>query len=105
MASSSARGRTPTPEDLAIVADFARHLAAKGNTEKENTMQGDIYVAEDENGQWFVAVEGRHDTQASAIAVGRFLATVAQRELIIHGEDGQIREKDSHGNDPKEIKG
>ena len=26
-------------------------------------------------------------------------------ELFIHGKDGQIQRKDSHGNDPKDIKG
>jgi hypothetical protein len=28
-----------------------------------------------------------------------------QGELVIHGEDGEIREKDSHGNDPRNIPG
>ena len=26
-------------------------------------------------------------------------------ELVIHGKDGKIREKDSHGNDPRDIPG
>ena len=26
-------------------------------------------------------------------------------ELVIHGEGGEIREKDSHGNDPRDIPG
>jgi hypothetical protein len=33
------------------------------------------------------------------------LAEQEQGELVIHAEGGQIREKDSHCNDPREIPG
>ncbi len=46
-----------------------------------------------------------HSTQAEAIARGRELAKAEQSELLIHGRDGKIREKDSHGPDPRRIKG
>jgi hypothetical protein len=45
------------------------------------------------------------DTQDEAIQEGRQLAEEENGELVIHGEDGQIREKDSHGNDPRNIPG
>ncbi|MCR9165976.1 MAG: DUF2188 domain-containing protein [Nannocystaceae bacterium] len=41
-----------------------------------------------------------HRTQAEAIARGRELARAQGTELLIHGKNGQIRERDSHGNDP-----
>ncbi|AOY53688.1 DUF2188 domain-containing protein [Clostridium perfringens] len=40
------------------------------------------------------------DTQAEAIAYARELAIKQQSEVIIHGKNGQIREKNSYGNDP-----
>jgi len=38
-------------------------------------------------------------TQAEAIKIGREIANNQQSELIIHGTDGKIREKNSYGND------
>lgn len=45
-------------------------------------------------------VSNLHDTQAEAIEVGRDMARQGQGELLIHGRDGQIRARDSYGNDP-----
>lgn len=43
----------------------------------------------------------RHfDTQREAIEVARELARSQGAEVFIHGRDGRIRERDSHGNDP-----
>lgn len=39
-------------------------------------------------------------TQRDAIAVAREIAKNNRSELVIHGRDGRIREKDSYGNDP-----
>lgn len=44
-------------------------------------------------------------TQKNAIDIAREIAKNQQSELIIHGNDGKIRQKDSQGNDPKKIKG
>jgi hypothetical protein len=41
-----------------------------------------------------------HDTQAEAIQAGRQMARQGQGELLIHGQDGRIRARDSYGNDP-----
>ena len=40
------------------------------------------------------------DTQKDAIEYGREIARNQQSELVIHGRNGQIRDKDSYGNDP-----
>ncbi len=41
-----------------------------------------------------------HRTQQAAIDAGREIARNQGGELLIHGRDGRIRERDSHGNDP-----
>ena len=41
-----------------------------------------------------------HRTQADAVDVARQLARNQRSELLIHGRDGRIRERDSHGRDP-----
>ena len=58
------------------------------------------------NGEWAVRGAGNtrttsiHDTQAAAIDAARDIARNQSSELLIHGRDGQIRERDSFGNDP-----
>lgn len=39
-------------------------------------------------------------TQKEAISYARDIAIKQQSELIIHGRNGKIRDKDSYGNDP-----
>ena len=41
-----------------------------------------------------------HQTQQEAIDAGRDIARNQRTELFIHGRDGRIRERDSHGGDP-----
>jgi hypothetical protein len=45
-------------------------------------------------------VTSQHNTQGDAIDAGRAIARHQQSELVIHGRDGRIRDKDSHGRDP-----
>ena len=58
------------------------------------------------NGAWAVRgennarVTSQHDTQGDAINAGRAIARHQHSELVIHGRDGRIRDKDSHGRDP-----
>lgn len=40
------------------------------------------------------------NTQQQAIAVAVQIAKNQQSEVVIHGKNGQIRDKDSYGNDP-----
>lgn len=66
----------------------------------------DIHVVPHSDGGWATRREGtdrvsdRHPTQREAINVGRERAKKDQVELVIHGTDGRIRDKDSYGNDP-----
>jgi hypothetical protein len=46
-----------------------------------------------------------HDTQQQAIDVARSIARNHESELVIHRQDGRIRDKDSYGNDPFPPKG
>ncbi|WP_442579337.1 DUF2188 domain-containing protein [Mesorhizobium sp. ASY16-5R] len=63
------------------------------------------------NGGWAVKPAGggrassEHDTQREAIDRGREIARNQNSELLIHGRDGRIRERDSHGGDPHPPKG
>lgn len=56
--------------------------------------------------KWAVKGEGNskatslHDTQREAIEAARKISQNQESELVIHGVDGKIREKDSHGHDP-----
>ena len=60
---------------------------------------------------WAVKPEGGkspssvHDTQRDAIERAREIARNQRSELLIHGRDGRIRERDSHGRDPFPPKG
>ena len=45
------------------------------------------------------------DRKSDAIDRGRELAQNQRSELVIHGRDGQIQSKDSHGSDPFPPKG
>ena len=46
-----------------------------------------------------------HDTQREAVERAREISRKQHSELFIHGRDGRIRERDSHGNDPYPPKG
>ncbi len=60
---------------------------------------------------WAVKGEGNdkatsvHPTQSVAIAAATKIAVNQQSEVLIHGRNGQIRERNSHGNDPFPPKG
>lgn len=57
-------------------------------------------------GGWAVVGEGNsrdtsvHPTQHEAIERAREIAQNQHSEVVIHGEDGKIRDKNSYGNDP-----
>lgn len=56
--------------------------------------------------QWAVKGAGNQrntavcNTQKEAIEIARKISKNQGSELIIHGRNGRIRERDSHGNDP-----
>lgn len=61
--------------------------------------------------RWAVQTDGTqradslHDRKSDAVARGRELAASKRAELIVKNEAGRIAGKDSHGNDPRRIKG
>ncbi|GJG96735.1 DUF2188 domain-containing protein [Cupriavidus pauculus] len=44
-------------------------------------------------------------TQEEAITAGTEIARRDKVEILIHGRDGQIRERNSFGHDPRNVKG
>jgi len=58
------------------------------------------------NGGWAVRGEGNsrvtstHQTQREAANAARSIAVNQQSELFIHRPNGQIRDRNSYGNDP-----
>ncbi len=58
------------------------------------------------NGKWGVRpeggsrVSGTYETQAEAAAAAREKAINQKSEVVIHRPNGQIRDRDSYGNDP-----
>lgn len=64
-----------------------------------------------QNGDWAVKGEGNQkatkvvETQKEAIEIAKEIAKNQESELLIHGKDGQIRDKSSYGNDPFPPKG
>ncbi|GAB6746094.1 DUF2188 domain-containing protein [Streptococcus uberis] len=69
------------------------------------------HVVPNSNGGWDVKGEGnskatKHtSTQAEAIKVATEIAKNNSSEILIHGKNGKIRERNSFGNDPFPPKG
>ena len=69
-------------------------------------MGKNIHVTHRRDGNWAVIGEGDqrasslHDTQGGALKAGQPLAENNRSELVIHGRDNRIRNKNSFGNDP-----
>lgn len=65
-----------------------------------------VHVTPREDGRWNVQRSGSsrassvHDTQAAAAEEGKRLARQDNVEYDLRGRNGQIREKNSYGNDP-----
>lgn len=63
------------------------------------------------DGQWAVRGAGNQrvtkitPTQREAIEIAREIARNQESELLIHRPNGQIRDRDSYGNDPYPPKG
>ena len=64
------------------------------------------HVVPDPNGGWNVRksgaerASGHFDTKNDATNAARDISRNQKTELFIHGKDGQIQSRDSHGNDP-----
>ena len=72
--------------------------------------KGDVHVVPSENG-WTVEVEGHanpsgtHATQEDAWNRATQLARQNRSEALLHGRDGQIRERNTYREDPVQSKG
>ncbi len=70
-----------------------------------------IHITAAPEGGWQGKREGatrpsfRTDKKKDAIDKGRSISQKEHGELIIHGKDGKIQSRDSHGNDPASRKG
>jgi hypothetical protein len=70
-----------------------------------------IFVEPRPDGRWAVKKGGTTrasrvlDRKDDAVAHARQQAQRQQAELVVMGSDGRIQRKDSHGNDPRNIKG
>jgi hypothetical protein len=74
-------------------------------------MSKDQHVTPHPNGGWQVKGAGNvkatkvTNTQKEAIDIARTISENQNSELVVHGKNGQIRAKDSHGHDPYPPKG
>ncbi|WP_422359324.1 DUF2188 domain-containing protein [Reichenbachiella sp.] len=74
-------------------------------------MKKNIHVLTSSNGNWAVKKEGAllaskiASTQKDAIRQARELAIANKSEMLVHGIDGKIRQKNSYGNDSFPPKG
>lgn len=69
--------------------------------------KGDVHVVwRDDDSKWAVEKEGisrassLHDTKESAAMAGRENAINERSELLIHGKDGKIQERNTYKQDP-----
>ena len=69
------------------------------------------HVVPDPQGGWNVKKGGSSrasahtETKQQAVDLGREISRNQGTEFFIHGKDGVIQQKDSHGNDPRNIPG
>jgi len=68
--------------------------------------KGSHHVVHNTKGGWDVKkggssrASGHFDRKQDAVDAGRDISRNQGTEFYIHGKDGKIQQKDSHGNDP-----
>lgn len=81
------------------------------STKKSPGKGGTTHVVPAPDGGWNVKrggasrASGHFDTKQQAVDRAREISRNAQSELKIHNQDGKIAQSDSHGNDPRGVKG
>lgn len=69
------------------------------------------HVVPNSKGGWDVKRSGSSkasvhtETKKEAVEIGRNISINQETEFVIHGKDGKIQQKDSHGNDSFPPKG
>lgn len=72
---------------------------------------GTHHVVPSDRGGWDVRrggadrASGHFDTKREAVDRGREISRNAGTEFKIHNQDGRIAQSDSHGNDPRNVRG
>jgi hypothetical protein len=105
----------PVKDHEALISSNLRvfHVDRSGNqpfhkSPREGPMaKGDVHVVwRDDDSKWAVEKEGisrassLHDTKESAAMAGRENAINERSELLIHGKDGKIQERNTYKQDP-----
>lgn len=73
--------------------------------------KGTHHVVHNKKGGWDVKkggssrASGHYVTKKEAEKAGREISRNQGTEFYVHGKDGKIQRKDSHGNDPRDIPG
>ena len=74
-------------------------------------MRNEHHVLPNAKGGWDIKKAGSSQiiahlkTKQEAVSKARSLSIEEHSELIIHNKNGRIESKDSHGHDPRNIKG
>lgn len=75
-------------------------------------MRNEHHVVPSAKGGWDIVKAGttsksnyHFDLKKDAVDKARELSSKAKSELVIHNKNGRISIKNSHGNDPRSIKG
>lgn len=93
------------PAELLLQPNLNKRKAA---TPKKS---GSHHIVPNPNGGWIVKKDGaarssrNFDKKQDAVDAGRTISRNQGTEFVIHGKDGKIQGKDSHGNDPYPPKG
>ena len=72
--------------------------------------KGDVEV-HPQGDSWAVKIQGEgsprstHQRKSDAVDSGRALAKSLQVEFVVKNQDGRIAEKDSYGNEPRNVPG
>lgn len=88
-----------------MLTNFWKYNKIKSESKGEQNMGTNQHVT-NKNDEWRVIGENNKKatkifpTQKEAIEYGRKIAINQKSELVIHGKDGKIRDKDSYGVDP-----
>jgi hypothetical protein len=65
----------------------------------------EVHTVHDPGGPWVNKIHGnpvsRHRTKENAVRRGRQIARKRKTEHAIHNRNGEIRRKNSYGNDPR----
>jgi hypothetical protein len=79
---------------------------------KETQMPRDDIETVHHDGKWHNKVQGNagskdtsHDTKEEAVRAGREMARQAQVEHIIKNKDGTIAQRNTYGQDPRNVRG